>query len=216
MHIMIKPLTIAIDGPAASGKGTLARKLAAHYRLPHLDTGLTYRAVGHALMQVGLPFDNESLAVKVAQNLDLGKLDREILSAHEVGEAASKVAVMTPVREILVEMQRAFAKQEKGAVLDGRDIGTVVCPDADVKLYISASPRTRAQRRYNEADEKGSGADYEQILKDIIMRDDRDMNREDSPLKPAKNAHLIDTSEMSIETAFETALELVEKAISSK
>jgi len=167
-------------------------------------------------MQVGLPFDNESLAVKVAQNLDLGKLDREILSAHEVGEAASKVAVMTPVREILVEMQRAFAKQEKGAVLDGRDIGTVVCPDADVKLYISASPRTRAQRRYNEADEKGSGADYEQILKDIIMRDDRDMNREDSPLKPAKNAHLIDTSEMSIETAFETALELVEKAISSK
>jgi len=216
MHIMIKPLTIAIDGPAASGKGTLARKLAAHYRLPHLDTGLTYRAVGHALMQVGLPFDNESLAVKVAQNLDLGKLDREILSAHEVGEAASKVAVMTPVREILVEMQRAFAKQEKGAVLDGRDIGTVVCPDADVKLYISASPRTRAQRRYNEADEKGSGADYEQILKDIIMRDARDMNREDSPLKPAKNAHLIDTSEMSIETAFETALELVEKAISSK
>jgi len=216
MHIMIKPLTIAIDGPAASGKGTLARKLAAHYRLPHLDTGLTYRAVGHALMQVGLPFDNESLAVKVAQNLDLGKLDREILSAHEVGEAASKVAVMTPVREILVEMQRAFAKQEKGAVLDGRDIGTVVCPDADVKLYISASPRTRAQRRYNEADEKGSGADYEQILKDIIMRDDRDMNREDSPLKPAENAHLIDTSEMSIETAFETALELVEKAISSK
>jgi len=213
---MTKSLTIAIDGPAASGKGTLARKLAEHYGLPHLDTGLTYRAVGHALMQVGLPFDNEELAVTVAENIDLGMLDRDVLSNHEVGEAASKVAVMSSVREILVEAQRKFAKSGKGAVLDGRDIGTVVCPDADVKLYITASPRTRAQRRYNEANEKGSGADYEQILKDIIIRDDRDMKREDSPLKPAADAHLIDTSEMSIETAFETALELVEKAISEK
>jgi len=209
-------LTIAIDGPAASGKGTLARKLAAHFDLPHLDTGLTYRAVGNALLQVGLPLDDEALAVKVAENLNLGKLDREILSNHEVGEAASKIAVMSRVREILVEMQRKFATSGKGAVLDGRDIGTVVCPDAEVKLYITASPRTRAQRRFNEANEKGSGADYEQILKDIIMRDDRDANREDSPMVRAENAHLIDTSEMSIETAFETALELVEEAISGK
>lgn len=207
---------IAIDGPAASGKGTLARKLAEHYDLPHLDTGLTYRAVGHALSQVGLPLDSEKLAVTVAQNIDLGKLDRDVLSDHAVGEAASKIAIMSAVREILVEQQRKFANSGKGAVLDGRDIGTVVCPDADVKLYVTASPRTRAHRRFNEANEKGGGADYEQILKDIIIRDDRDMKRADSPLKPATDAHLIDTSEMSIEAAFDAALEYVEKAVSVK
>ena len=212
----MKKLTIAIDGPAASGKGTLARKLAEHYGLPHLDTGLTYRAVGYALVQVGLPLDNVELAVIVAENLDLSTLDRDILSAHEVGEAASKIALMSNVRKVLVEMQRDFAVSGNGAVLDGRDIGTVVCPNADVKLYITASPRTRAQRRFNEANEKGSGALYEEILKDIILRDERDMNREDSPLKPAENAHLIDTSEMSIETAFETALSIIEKAIENK
>lgn len=210
------PLIIAIDGPAASGKGTLARKLAEHFSLPHLDTGLTYRAVGYALLQSGLPLDREELAEIVAENLDLAQLDREILSAHEVGEAASKVAVMSRVREILVEQQRRFAGANKGAVLDGRDIGTVVCPDATVKLYITASPETRARRRHKEVDEKSGGMSYEQILADIQRRDERDMGRADSPLKPAADAHLIDTSEMSIETAFEEALSIVSKALSEQ
>ncbi len=213
---MTNLLIIAIDGPAASGKGTLARRLAEHYGLPHLDTGLTYRAVGYALLQSGLPLDREELAEIVAENLDLGSLDREILSAHEVGEAASKIAVMSTVRKILVEQQRKFAAQGEGAVLDGRDIGTVVCPQATVKLYITASPETRARRRHREVDEKSGGSSYEQILADIIKRDERDMGRADSPLKPATDAHLIDTSEMSIETAFETALRFVEAAISEQ
>ncbi len=209
-------LIIAIDGPAASGKGTLARRLAEHLGLPHLDTGLTYRAVGHALLQSGLPLDREELAEIVAQNIDLGSLDREVLSAHEVGEAASKIAVMGNVRKLLVEMQRKFARTGNGAVLDGRDIGTVVCPDATVKLYVTASPEARAARRHNEENEKGSGAVFSEILADIVKRDERDMSRADSPLKPAEDAHLIDTTEMGIETAFQTALELVEKTVSEQ
>ncbi|MCB1458231.1 MAG: (d)CMP kinase [Nitratireductor sp.] len=205
-------LIIAIDGPAASGKGTLARKLAAHYGIPHLDTGLTYRAVGHALMQVGLPLDREELAEEVARNIDLGRLDREILSAHEIGEAASQVAVMPAVRKALVEAQRQFAASGKGAVLDGRDIGTVVCPDATVKLYVTASPEIRASRRHDEIVGSGGKADRAQILADIIKRDERDIGRTDSPLRPADDAHLIDTSKMDIETAFREALALVQAA----
>lgn len=209
---MTKPLIIAIDGPAASGKGTLARRIAAHFGLPHLDTGLTYRAVGHALIQANLPLDREELAEIVAANLDLATLDREVLSVHEVGEAASKIAVMSKVREILVEQQRKFARSGSGAVLDGRDIGTVVCPDATVKLYITASPETRARRRHREVSEKGGEASLEDILADIVRRDERDMSRSDSPLKPADDAHLIDTTEMSIETAFQSALEYIKQA----
>lgn len=205
-------MIVAIDGPAASGKGTLARRLAAQLGLHHLDTGLTYRAAGHALMQVGLPLDNEELAAVAAQNIDLGALDAEILSAHEIGEAASKVAVMSTVREILVSAQRAFAARPPGAVLDGRDIGTVVCPDADVKLYVTASPETRARRRHTEIVSKGGEAQYEDILDDIKRRDARDMGRSDSPLRPAADAHLIDTTTMDIETAFSTALQLIEEA----
>ncbi|MEM7216202.1 MAG: (d)CMP kinase [Pseudomonadota bacterium] len=211
-----KPLIIAIDGPAASGKGTLARRLAEHLNLRHLDTGLTYRAVGHALLQSGLPLDREELAQIVAENLDLNALDREVLSDHKVGEAASKIAVMSSVRTILVDMQRQFASSGNGAVLDGRDIGTVVCPAADIKLYVTASPQARADRRYMEVDEKGGGSSREDILEDIIKRDERDMGRSDSPLKPAEDAHLIDTTEMSIETAFDTALEIVEKVLSER
>ena len=203
---------IAIDGPAASGKGTLARRLAAHFGLPHLDTGLTYRAVAHALLQAGLPLDNEELAVVAAENIDLGGLDRDILSAHDIGEAASKIAVMSKVRQTLVDKQREFASREPGAVLDGRDIGTVVCPDAQVKLYVTASPEERAKRRHLEIEGKGGTSDYDEILADIVRRDERDTGRADSPLRPADDAHLIDTSSMDIETAFRTALEIAQAA----
>lgn len=206
-------LAIAIDGPAASGKGTLARRLAERYSIPHLDTGLTYRAVGHALMQAGLPLDNEALAVVAAENIDLATLDREVLSGHEYGEAASRVAVMPAVRRTLVEKQRAFARG--GAVLDGRDIGTVVLPDAPVKLYVTAAPEERARRRADEIAGKGGMADFDRILADILRRDARDMGRADSPLKPAADAHLIDTTAMGIEAAFRAAVELVEKALSN-
>lgn len=207
---MTLPLIIAIDGPAAAGKGTLSRKLAEHFNLPHLDTGLIYRAVGHALLQVDLPLDNEDLAAEVASNIDFSQLDRKALSVHEIGEAASKVAVMPKVREILLQAQRDFAA--KGAVLDGRDIGTVVCPNADIKLFVTASPEIRAKRRFDEMIERGRTLDdvtYEAVLADLKKRDERDMNRKDAPLKPAQDAHLIDTSKMDIETAFNTVLDLV-------
>jgi len=208
--------TIAIDGPAASGKGTLARKLAAHYGLHHLDTGLTYRAVARALLDAGLPLDNEAAAEQAAREVDLGTLDRETLSAHGVGEAASKIAVMSAVRRTLVEKQRAFAKTPPGAVLDGRDIGTVVCPDADVKLYVTASAAVRAERRWREILGQGGEADYETILADVERRDARDMARADSPLKPAGDAHLLDTSEMDIETAFRAARAIVDKVLAAR
>ncbi|MBL4891027.1 MAG: (d)CMP kinase [Rhizobiaceae bacterium] len=202
---------IAIDGPAASGKGTLARKLGERLNFPHLDTGLTYRAVGHALLQVGLPLDNEELAVSVAENIDLSKLDRSILSAHEIGDAASKIAVMSRVREVLVDAQRKFANSPPGAILDGRDIGTVVCPDARIKFYVTASPEVRARRRHEEIVQGGGATDYDEIFADISKRDERDMGRKDSPLRPAEDAHLLDTSKMSIESAFQTAIDLIEK-----
>lgn len=207
------PIIIAIDGPAASGKGTLARRLAATLGLRHLDTGLTYRAVAHAMLQAGLPLDNEELAAEVARHIELAGLDREALSDHAIGEAASRVAVMSAVREALVDAQRRFAARPPGAVLDGRDIGTVVCPDAIVKLFVTASPQIRAGRRFDEIGRAGGDLTFEQVLDDIIKRDERDMNRDDSPLKPAPDAHLIDTSEMDIETAFRTALAIVERAI---
>ncbi len=203
---------IAIDGPAASGKGTLSRKLAAELKLPHLDTGLTYRAVAHALLEAQQPLDNEVLAAETALKLDLGTMDPTILADHAIGEAASQVAVMSSVRAALVEAQRAFAAQLSGAVLDGRDIGTVVCPDAPVKLFVTASPRERARRRWNEQVLKGADVDFDAILADIQKRDERDMARADSPLKPAADAHLLDTSEMDIETAFQTALSIVKQA----
>ncbi len=213
MSAAASPIIIAIDGPAASGKGTLARRLAATLGLRHLDTGLTYRAVAQAMLQAGLPLDNQELAAEVARHIELAGLDREALSDHAIGEAASQVAVMGAVREALVDAQRRFAARPPGAVLDGRDIGTVVCPNAIVKLFVTASPQIRAGRRFDEVSRTGSDLTFEQVLDDIVKRDERDMNRDDSPLKPAQGAHLIDTSEMDIETAFRTALAIVERAI---
>lgn len=206
-------LTIAIDGPAAAGKGTLSRRIAEEYGFHHLDTGLTYRATAKALLDRGLPLDDESGAAEVARNLDLGGLDRSVLSAHEIGEAASKIAVMPAVRRALVEAQRAFAAREPGTVLDGRDIGTVVCPDAAVKLYVTASPEVRATRRHEEIVAGGGTADFETILADIRRRDERDSGRADSPMRPAADAHLLDTSEMSIEAAFSAAKSIIDAAL---
>lgn len=204
-------MIIAIDGPAASGKGTLARRLAEHYGFFHLDTGLTYRAVAAALLARGLPLGDEGVAISVARNLDLARLDRDLLSSHEIGEAASRIAVLPGLRETLVDLQRSFAGREPGAVLDGRDIGTVVCPNAPVKLYVTAKPEVRARRRTDELLSKGKAADYAEILADLKRRDQRDSSRSVAPLKPAEDAHLLDTSEMDIETAFQAAVDIVDK-----
>lgn len=201
---------IAIDGPAASGKGTLARKLAAHYQLDHLDTGLTYRAVAKAMLDHGFPLDDERNAVKLADDLDLRTLTPEILSNHEIGAAASQIAIMPQLREKLILLQRGFAEKSQGAVLDGRDIGTVVCPNATVKIYISADVETRARRRYDEILAKGGNAAYLDILNDIKARDERDMKRAQSPLKAAEDAHLLNTTKLGIEAAFEAARNLVQ------
>lgn len=209
----MKHITIAIDGPAAAGKGTLSRRLAETYGFHHLDTGLTYRATAKALIDAGLPFNDEAVAERMALDVDLAGLDRSVLAKHEIGEAASKIAVMPSVRRALVEAQRTFSKKQPGTVLDGRDIGTVVCPDAAVKLYVTASPEVRARRRYDEIVAAGGKADYEAIVADVKTRDDRDMNRADSPLKPADDAVLLDTSEMSIEAAFQAAKRIVDAAL---
>lgn len=212
---MSKPVIIAIDGPAASGKGTLARRLAGHYGLRHLDTGLTYRAVAERLIAEDLPLDDKRFAEKAAIDIDIEQLDRQILSSNAIGEAASKVAVMAGVREILVEKQRDFACAPPGAVLDGRDIGTVVFPEAAVKLYVTATPFVRAERRYRELAERDKTVNFGVLLSDIQKRDARDMERTDSPLKPAEDAHLLDTSQMDIETAFAKAKVLIDETLAA-
>lgn len=206
-------MIIAIDGPAAAGKGTLSRLIAEHYGFHHLDTGLTYRAAAKALIDAGLPLDDEGVAQTVAGEVELAGLDRAVLSNHDIGEAASKIAVMPGVRRALVEAQRSFSKRLPGTVLDGRDIGTVVCPDAPVKFYITASTAVRARRRFDEIVAGGAPADYDTIFADVKKRDERDMGRDDSPLKPADDAHLLDTSEMSIEAAFRAARDIIDAAL---
>ncbi|KQR78025.1 (d)CMP kinase [Rhizobium sp. Leaf341] len=204
---------IAIDGPAAAGKGTLSRRIAETYGFYHLDTGLTYRATAKALLDAAMPLDDEGVAEAMASQVDLAGLDRSVLASHQIGEAASKIAVMPAVRRALVEAQKAFSSQTPGTVLDGRDIGTVVCPQAQVKLFVTASPEVRARRRFDEMTAHGVPADYLSVLADIIKRDERDMGRADSPLRPAADAHLIDTSEMGIEAAFSAAKSVIDAAL---
>lgn len=205
-------MIIAIDGPAASGKGTLGRRLAARYGLNYLDTGLTYRAVAAALLSAGKPLDDQAAAVAAVKALDLGTLDAARLADQAIGEAASRVAVLPELRATLVKRQRAFASERPGAVLDGRDIGTVVCPDADVKLFVTAALARRAERRAAEIAGRGGAADLAAVRADIEKRDQRDYGRAASPLRQAQDAYLLDTTEMDIETAFRAAVEIVEKA----
>jgi len=183
--------TIAIDGPAAAGKGTLSRRIADEYGFHHLDTGLTYRATAKALLDAGLPLDDEAVAEKIAREVELGGLDRDILSKHEIGEAASKIAVMPAVRRALVEAQQRFAQKAPGTVLDGRDIGTVVCPDADVKVYLVADAAERARRRVSDRPEIGAEA----LATDLRLRDERDA----AQMKAAPDAREIDTTELTID-----------------
>ncbi len=195
--------TIAIDGPAASGKGTIARALAARYGFAHLDTGLLYRAVGRRMLDGTDP-------QQAAETLDLADLDEDSLRTAEVAQAASKVAAIPEVRQALLDFQRAFARRAGGAVLDGRDIGTVICPEAEVKLFVIASPEVRARRRFEELAENGFETSYDAVLADVEARDARDMGRADAPLKQAEDAVRIDTSEMSVAAAVARAGEIVD------
>jgi cytidylate kinase len=205
-------MIIAIDGPAAAGKGTIAERLAAHYRLPYLDTGLLYRAIGKVMAEQGLDPDDAAAAGRVAAALDLTHLADPQLRGREAGELASRVAVHSQVRDALLKFQRDFAAQPEGAVLDGRDIGTTICPQADVKIFVTASPEVRARRRTDELNAKGRAVDYERILAEIRERDARDSGRTAAPLRKAADAHLLDTSDKAIETAFRAAVDIVERA----
>lgn len=194
--------TVAIDGPAAAGKGTIAREVAAHFGFGHLDTGLLYRATGWRTL-------DGTDAVEAARSLTSGDLVADELRAPEVGQAASRVAAVPEVREALVDFQRAFAARSGGAVLDGRDIGTVICPDAQVKLYVTASDEIRAERRHKELVGKGLDVSRAQVLTDLRQRDARDSARATAPLRPAQDAVLLDTSEMSIEDAVAEAIRVI-------
>jgi cytidylate kinase len=207
---------VAIDGPAASGKGTLARRLAEHYGLPHLDTGLLYRATARTLIDEGRRLDDVAAAVKAARGLALIDCDEAALRGREMGEAASVVAALPEVRAALVQAQQSFARRIGGAVLDGRDIGTVICPDATVKIFVTASPETRAQRRALELRSRGESSDYAKVLADILHRDRRDSSRATAPLKPAADAMILDTTDLDVEGTFREAQRLVEKQLDAK
>jgi len=204
-------LVIAIDGPAASGKGTLARRLAAHYGLPHLDTGLLYRATARALLDEGLPLADATAAEAAARGLSLTDFDPERLRARDMGEASSIVAAMPAVRAALIDMQRDFAARPQGAVLDGRDIGTVICPEAPVKIFVTASPEARAQRRALELAARGERVVFGEVLEDVRKRDARDSERGAAPLKAATDAAILGTPMLDREEAYAAALTIVEQ-----
>src|SRR5438128_6656890 len=203
-------MIIAIDGPAASGKGTLGKRLAHHYGYRHLDTGVIYRAVAYALMQSGDDLRDEAAAVAAAMELDPEKFGNPALKTQKAGEGASIVSAIPRVREALISFQRQFAADPPGAVLDGRDIGTVICPHADVKIFVVADPRVRARRRTLEARARGEAADEAAVLADIVKRDERDLNRAIAPLKAAADAHLLDNTHLDIESGVRAAIDIVE------
>jgi CMP/dCMP kinase len=203
-------MIIAIDGPAASGKGTLGKKLAAHYGLRHLDTGLIYRAVAKAVLDAGRRPDDVTAAVAAAKALDPSGFDEAALKIPAIGEAASVVSAIPDVRKALLAVQRSFAAAPPGAVLDGRDIGTVICPDADVKIFVTAAPEVRARRRAAEYRAAGRQIDEAAVLADIRKRDERDQSRAAAPLKRAPDAHLLDTTHLDIDAAIRAAIDIVE------
>jgi cytidylate kinase len=205
-------MIIAIDGPAASGKGTLGKRLAAHYGLRHLDTGLLYRAVAKAVLDAGDRPDDPARAAAAARSLDPTTFDEAALKSQQVGEAASLVSAIDEVRSALREFQQTFAAAPPGAVLDGRDIGTVICPDAEVKIFVTATPEVRAQRRTLEFRRAGLAVNESEILADILRRDTRDTGRAIAPLKQAADAHRLDTTSMDIEAALAAAIAIVERA----
>ena len=204
-------MIIAIDGPAASGKGTLGKKLAAHYGLRHLDTGLLYRAVAKALLDAGYAPGDEAQAIAAAQAIDPARFDEAALKRYEVGEAASVVSAIPGVRAALFNLQQEFAAAPPGAVLDGRDIGTVICPNAEVKIFVTASPEVRARRRALELRGRGESANEADIMADIVRRDERDRSRATAPLMQAPDAYLLDTTVLDIDAAFRAAIELVDR-----
>ena len=208
-------MIIAVDGPAASGKGTIARALARHYGLPHLDTGLLYRAVAANVLREELDPAVEADAVACCDFPD-SLLDDPGLRTDEVGKVASIVSAHPLVRAALLQRQKRFAQQPGGAILDGRDIGTVIAPDADAKLFVKATPRIRAQRRHNELRKAGIDVTFDRVLADIRARDDRDAKRTDAPMRQAADAALLDTSFLSIEAAVQRAIALVEARIAAK
>ena len=203
-------MIIAIDGPAASGKGTLARRIARHYGYIHLDTGALYRAVAARVLWDGGDPNDKQTALDAAKKIDPDLLDDPGLRSDGVGQAASIVAAMPEVRAALLEYQRTLAATPPGAVLDGRDIGTVVCPDADVKFYVTADISVRAERRYLELAAKGDAADSSEVLEDLKVRDARDAGRADAPLTLAEDAHLLDTTNLDIEAAFKAAIDIID------
>ena len=207
-----KGFVIAVDGPAASGKGTIARALAKHYGLPHMDTGLLYRAVALKLWRWGGDASNEFEALRACDDLGFDPSDEELRS-EPVSRIASKVSSYSSVRDALLQRQRDFANQEGGAVLDGRDIGTVIAPDADAKLFVTASPEVRAQRRVRELLERGMPGHYDDVLLDIRARDERDSKRDVAPLRQADDAELLDTSDLDVEQAVAEAIRLVESKV---
>jgi cytidylate kinase len=203
-------MIIAIDGPAASGKGTLGKRLAAHYHFRHLDTGLIYRAVAKAMLDAGADLADEARAAALAAELDPAAFGDPVLKTQRVGEAASMVSAHHKVRAALLTFQRNFAAGPPGAVLDGRDIGTVICPDAEVKIFVVADPAVRAHRRALEMRARGEQADEAAVLADILKRDERDRNRAAAPLKAAPDAYLLDNSQLDIESGVRAAIDIVE------
>jgi cytidylate kinase len=206
-------MIIAIDGPAASGKGTLAKRIAAHYGFDHLDTGLLYRAVARSMLRADEDLNDAQVAARYAADLDPSSMDDDEMRGGGIGDAASVIAQYPPVREALLMFQRRFAAERDGAVVEGRDIGTVIFPEADVKLYITANRRERAKRRFEELTTRGEQTTEDAVLADLEKRDQRDQTRASSPLRMAEDALLLDTTKLDIEASYIAAVRLIDAAL---